>query len=69
MMVDVMFDLPLVPVQMTVNGLHGIATTDHEGMSAIDVVGSVDVLADLLRRSATSVEVLSAQVGQSPVVG
>ncbi len=66
-MVDVVPLLPIVPVKMSVQGLHVLATADHEGMRAIDVVGSIDVFADSLRRMLAGKQVLPAEVSESPV--
>ena len=37
-------------MKVPVEHFHVLATADHERMSAIDVVGSVNVVADSLRR-------------------
>ena len=67
MMVDVMLGVPIVPSQMPIQRLHVVAATDHESVGAIDVVRAVDVLADFLRRVLSGVQVLAAEVGQSPI--
>ena len=52
---------------MPIQRLHVLATADHERVRAIDVVGAIDVFADLLRRMFAGVKMLAAEVGQSPV--
>jgi hypothetical protein len=59
-MIDVMLQMPIVPVQVTIECLHRCATTNHERMRAIDVVRSIDSIADLLGRMLGSVEVLNS---------
>ena len=65
--VDVMFGMPIVPMQVPIQRLHVLATADHEGVGAIDVVRTVNAVADSLRRMLAGVEMLATEVGQSPI--
>jgi hypothetical protein len=58
----VMFHMPIVPVQVTIQSLHRCETTHHKGMRAIDVVWSIGSIAYLLRRMLGSVEVLASEI-------
>ncbi len=61
-MIDVMLQMPVIPIEVTIECLHRCATTHHECMRTIDVVGSVDTVADLLGRMLGSVKVLTSEV-------
>lgn len=66
-MVDVVLGVPIVPMEVTIESFHVLATTDHERVRAIDVVRTIDAVADSLRRMFARVEVLAAEVRQSPI--
>ncbi len=57
-MIDVMLQMPVIPIEVTIQSLHRCATANHKGMRTIDVVRSVHAVADLLGRMLGSVEVL-----------
>lgn len=52
---------------MPVQRLHVVTATDHESVRAIDVVRAVDVLADSVWRMLSGIQMLAAEVGQSPI--
>jgi len=67
MVVNVVFVVPIVPRQVSIQGFHVVTTPHHERMRAIDVVRSIDVFIHLLRRMLAGVQVLSTEIRQSPV--
>lgn len=67
-MIDVMLYMPLIPVQMAIEGLHCQPTSYHECMRSIDIERTINALADFLWRMLAGVEMLSAEISQSPIV-
>lgn len=61
--------MPIVPVEVTIQGLHRRSPTHHECVSPVDVVWPINVITDLLGRMFRSVKVLTPQVSQAPVFG
>ncbi len=66
-MVNVVLVVPIVPGQMPIEHLHVFTAANHERMCAVYVVGHVNMFADSLRRMFSCIEMLSAQIHQSPV--
>ena len=69
MVVDVVFDLPIIPMKMSIQCLHGVAASDHECMRSVDVVRSIDMFGHLFRRMLGNIQMLSAEINEPPVFG